>query len=286
MYMGWGLRGRILTAWAKLDPVRDFVRYGGWRFQCPICGGRFRRLIADGLHARVLAELQVVGGGPRPNCECPRCHCLDRERLVYLYLKRRTDIFRQPLNMLHVAPERNLMRLFKACPNIRYVSLDLAAPLAAVKADITRMPFEDTRFDAVVCNHVLEHVPDDRRAMSEVFRVLRPGGWAILQVPIARSLKHTDDGPVADPEERYRRFGGPRHLRLYAMDYADRLRNAGFGVQAWSFEQEYGASQRERYSLIEGEDLYVCTRPAKNSKHQQDAPCDTAHRLPLRPKEL
>lgn len=238
----------------------------GTEYKCPFCGGQFRKLLPSGIDAQELKEKKVVGGGYRLNAVCPLCHSLDRERLVYLFLRDITNVFSENLKMLHVAPEKNLQRVLTASPNIDYLSADLNSPSTMVKMDITNISLGDNLFDVIICNHVLEHVPDDREAMSELYRVLKPGGWAICQVPISLSLSKTyEDSTVVEPEKREKLFGKSDHVRIYAKDYKDRLENAGFTVEVYNFTKEFGKSTSHKYGLIKDENLYVCSK-AENRK--------------------
>lgn len=218
--------------------------------ECPCCGGRFRRFVPYGVRPR------------RPRAQCPACGAVERHRLLWLFLRERTDLLRRPQRLLHVAPEAVFAERLRRVPGLRYVSADLASALAAVRADVQRLPFGDARFDALLCHHVLEHVPDDRGAMAELLRVLRPGGWAVLQSPIDsdRAVTH-EDPSVTDPRERERQFGQSDHLRQYGRDYADRLREAGFEVGAERFFKALPPEQRARYGL-KGETIWLCRRPA------------------------
>jgi SAM-dependent methyltransferase len=141
-----------------------------------------------GLNVPVLREKKVVGGGYRQNALCPVCGSFDRERLLYLYLSQKTDIFKNAQTLLHIAPEEQLTNILCTKTHLDYVTADLFSENVVVKMDIINTPFNDLSFDAIICNHVLEHVIDDRAAMAELHRVLRSGGWAILQVPISLSL--------------------------------------------------------------------------------------------------
>jgi SAM-dependent methyltransferase len=168
-----------------------------------------------------------------------------------------------PSRVLHVAPERNLQKVFKCCPNLDYQTADLDSPLAAIKLDVMNIQYPDEEFDVIICNHVLEHVPDDATAMSELFRVLKPGGFAILQVPIALSEETTDEDPrVLDPVEREARFGQYDHVRLYGRDYPRRLERAGFRVELFKAENEFGQTLARKYGLQAEETLYVCSKRA------------------------
>lgn len=170
-------------------------------------------------------------GIERPNARCPRCGSLERHRLLWLFLQRRPALQRPALRLLHVAPEPVLRRLFAAIPGVHYIPADLDAR-DGVRLDITRLPLPDASLDAVVCNHVLEHVPDDRQAMREFRRVLRPGGWAILQSPVDARRAQTYENPdVLTPEDRLHHFGQADHVRVYGDDYPVRLREAGFSVE-------------------------------------------------------
>lgn len=236
--------------------------YIGNEFECPFCGGHFRKFLPSGLDLPVLKEKNVVGGGYRLNAMCPRCHSLDRERLIYLYLKNKTNLFYENLRVLHVAPEKNLQKVLMACPNIDYLSADLISPLAMVKMDITNIKYEDNLFDVVICNHVLEHIPNDQKAMLKLYRVLKPGGWAILQVPISLSLDKTCEDPtVTTPEEREKVFGQSDHVRIYAKDYKDRLEKVGFSVEVYSFTKKVGESATHKYALLKDENIYICSKP-------------------------
>ena len=251
--------------WARNRHRLVYPMFLGNRFVCPFCGGRFRKLLARGFDLPVLRDEQVVGAGYRPNSTCPRCLSFDRERLVYLYLERKTDLFSRMARVLHVAPEEKLGQALLARPNIDYLSLDLAAGRAMAVADIAHLPHADDAFDVVICNHVLEHVPDDREPISELYRVLRSGGYAILQVPVALKLDRTYEDPtVTAPEQRVEKFGQADHVRLYGRDYPRRLERAGFSVEEYSFSDEFGEAFARRYALLDDERLFVCRKPSRN----------------------
>lgn len=232
----------------------------GNRLECPFCGWRFRRFRPAGFHYPVIIEKRVIGGHWHEDNVCPRCMSNARERLAYLYLKDRTSVFKQPARLLHIAPEPQLSRTFKRSPNIKYVSADLFEPGVMSRFDIQRMPFRDQTFDVVICNHVMEHVSDDSVAMAEVHRILKPKGWAMLQVPIALALDRTIEDPTAKTdEERIERFGQEDHVRLYSQpDYIERLQSAGFSVKAESYPVALGSDKVERYGLVQEEEVFVC----------------------------
>jgi SAM-dependent methyltransferase len=249
---GWRARGERLG--------QAVINVGG-RYHCPVCGWGFRRFLPAGLDLPLFREHKVVGAGPRPNATCPLCRSSDRERHLFLFLKHATPLFRDRLKVLHVGPEHNLCRILGGLRNLDYLSADLCSPRAKMRLDVTQIPYRDGTFDVILCNHVLEHVPDDRRALAELFRVLRPGGWAVLQVPLCLSIDYTYEDPsVTTGEERERLFGQHDHVRLYAADYKDRLESAGFQVELWRWQVDFDDETGHDYCLIPDEDLYVCSR--------------------------
>jgi SAM-dependent methyltransferase len=234
----------------KIRAVYSYIRslpYLGDRFECPCCGGRFRKF-------------NSFGANLRPNVQCPRCLSLDRHRLQWLYFKDKTNLFTAPVKMLHVAPESVFRQAFMTMPNIEYLSVDLSSPLAMVTMDITNIEIEDDYFNVIICNHVLEHVPDDIKAMRELFRVLKPGGWAILQVPITRE-KTLEDPTAFTPAARLKLFGQGDHVRAYGLDYRERLESVGFNVKVDRYARELSDDMIERYRLPKNEDIYFCSKP-------------------------
>ncbi len=189
------------------------ILYRGDQLFCPSCSRHFRTFLS--------------GPNRRSNVMCPRCNSLERHRLLALYLESQTNFFQQQLKVLHFAPEYIFQKRFSVLPNLDYISADLQSQYAQLKMDITNIPYEDSSFDVILCCHVLEHVPEDKQAMRELFRVLRPGGWAILQVPIDSSLRVTFEDPeIVTPEDRKQYFGQSDHVRIYGRDYKDRLEEA------------------------------------------------------------
>jgi SAM-dependent methyltransferase len=241
-----------------------YARYHGRRYECPFCGSRMRALAPCGEDFPVLREKQVIGGGRRDNGLCPVCEALDRERLVLLYLRHKTALFTSPTRVLHFAPEPQLRKHIAPFRNVDYVTADRDYPDVDVNIDICAIPYANASFDAVICNHVLEHIPDDHQAMSELYRVLRPGGWAILQVPLSYTMPSTFEDPSIDTDAgRERAFGQHDHVRIYAIDYADRLRRAGFSVEIfdWTKAGDAFGGADNRHALIREEKLFVATKP-------------------------
>jgi SAM-dependent methyltransferase len=165
--------------------------------------------------------------------------------------------------MLHIAPELCFIGRFEALPNLEYITADLESPLAKVKMDIHKMPFEDDQFDVIFCNHVLEHVDNDLIAMQEIKRVLKPGGWAILQIPIFTPWRDEtiEDPSITDPKERERLFGQDDHVRMYGKDYPDRIRKAGLQVTEDALVHELTEEAFNRNALPKDEMIYIASKP-------------------------
>jgi SAM-dependent methyltransferase len=236
----------------------------GNRHKCPLCGSDLKTFVPFGLDFPVLNANKVVGGGYRLNSLCPVCGSLDRERLLYLFLLHKTDIFNNsPKNILHMAPERILSGILAKNTALNYLTADLHSKHVMVKMDILNIQFPDRHFDAIICNHVLEHIIDDHKAMCELFRVLKPGGWAILQVPISLSLNSThEDFSIITDEGRQDAFGQDDHVRIYGADYKSRLENAGFFVAVfkWADEPAKFGGAENIYGLLEEESVYLATK--------------------------
>jgi SAM-dependent methyltransferase len=218
--------------------------YAGRRVECPCCETR-------------LAEFRVPDPA-RLNAVCPWCGSHIRHRNLWLYLRERTDLLGAPARVLHVAPEYVLQERLRSLPQLDYLSADLESPLAMAHFDITAIPFEDDSFDVVLCSHVLEHVPDDRRAMRELRRVLRPSGWGVIQVPVDYTRTETlEDPAIVSPDERERVYWQSDHLRLYGQDFPRRLEEEGFRVTVDRWLHELPREVVERHGLYSLEDMYL-----------------------------
>lgn len=235
-----------MSYWAS--PLLAFF-YRGTTFTDPIDGRKFRKLLPYGY------------GEQRSNALAPGSLSLERHRLIWLYLQNETDFFTAPKRMLHIAPEQCFLDRFKKLKNIEYTTADLHSPLADVKADVCNLPFDDNAFDVVFCNHVLEHVTDDTKAMSELYRVLKPGGLGVFQIPqeIDRATTY-EDFTITSPAERTKHFGQYDHVRVYGMDYFEKLRAVGFKVQEINYAQTIAPEKVLEYCLSPQEILPVCTK--------------------------
>lgn len=226
------------------------LRYRGDKVQCPICEKKYREFLPYGRT------------NPRQNALCPSCLSLERHRLIWLYMKEQTDFFLSPKHILHVAPEPCFMHRMEKIHGEQYITADIESPLAKVKMDIHNIPFESNTFDVALCNHVLEHVEDDLLAMKELHRVLKPGGWAIMQVPFFHPIpeKTFEDKTITDPKEREKIFGQDDHVRKFGKDYAERLSHAGFDVKEEEFVKSITAEKVFYHGLPKNEVIFFCMK--------------------------
>lgn len=229
-------------------PVLSIILKGN-KYQDPIDGNTFRNFLPYGYEKQ------------RKNVLSPSTLSLERHRLLWLYLKAETGLFKESLKVLHFAPEQAFYKRFRKLPNLDYTTTDLNSPLADVKADICDLPFEDNTYDFILCNHVLEHIPDDTKAMEEIYRVLRPGGTAILQIPQDLSRETTfEDNTITSKKLRAKIFGQYDHVRIYGRDYFDKLRSIGFKVEEVDFSSSLSPVQMDLYRLSPGEIIPVCRK--------------------------
>lgn len=234
-----------------LRQLRSLVRsrfYYGTERLCPVCNQSFRRFVSSGII-------------PREDAQCVYCGSLERHRLLWLFLHKKTDLFDgKPKKMLHVAPEYCFETRFKRLLGSNYLTADLFKPHVMVKMDITDIQYPDQSFDVIYCSHVLEHVPDDQKAMQEFHRVLSKDGWAIILVPIT-SKKTVEDPSIVDPADRLRMFGQEDHVRSYGPDYIDRLRDAGFKVEVFTAGDLVGRDSVVRLGLTPASgEIFYCTK--------------------------
>jgi SAM-dependent methyltransferase len=237
---------RLSYPFKKVAPLL----YKGDNVTCPVCGRSFRKFLSYGSDM-----------AHRENVLCPYDLTLERHRLMWLYLKQETNFFRKKLSLLHIAPEQCFHPLFKKQKNLDYLTGDLVSPIADLHFDLHDIPLEGNRFDVVFCNHVLEHVEDAHRCMEELYRVMKPGGWGIFQVPqdFSRAVTYEDDS-ITSPEEREKHFWQKDHVRLFGRDYPDWLSKAGFHVDEYKPLDHFSPEQVERYRLMKNEVLYIARK--------------------------
>ncbi|MTI32540.1 class I SAM-dependent methyltransferase, partial [Xanthovirga aplysinae] len=225
------------------------IFYIGNKVECNVCGHHFSSFLPYGRKP------------PRSNALCPNCLTLERHRLMWFFLQKHTDFFSAKHKVLHIAPEICFIDRFEKMENLEYTTGDLESPLAKVRMDVHDIPFGDCNFDVAFCNHVMEHVKDDLRAMGEIYRILKPGGFAIIQSPMDFNLKKTYEDPsIKEPAAREKAFGQSDHVRMYGLDYQKRLEKAGFKVTPYDLKKEIPAEKYQRFALPEQEILYFCEK--------------------------
>ncbi|MDC1534802.1 class I SAM-dependent methyltransferase [Flavobacteriaceae bacterium] len=230
------------------QPILSLLLKGN-KFTDPIDGNSFRMFLSYGYNKS------------RKNALSPSTLSLERHRLLWLYLKNETEFFEKKIKLLHFAPEQAFYKRFTKLSNIQYDTIDINSPLAKIKADICDLPIKDNTYDFILCNHVLEHVLDDNKAMSELYRVLKKDGIGVFQVPIDmnRELTFQDDS-ITDKEERNKIFGQYDHVRIYGKDYFTKLKNIGFKVQKINYSEKFSDNEILKYSIVKGEIIPVCTK--------------------------
>ena len=229
-------------------------KYAGNNVTCSICNSSYR-------------EFGIFGIKNRKNARCHKCGSLERHRLIYKYLKEK-NLLNKPLSILHVAPERVFYEIFRKLQMVQYFPCDLTPKkynylggVKIIKVDITNIPFESNSFDFILCNHVLEHIPDDQLAMSELFRVMKDNGFGIFQVPIDYSREKTyEDFSITTPAGREKAFGQYNHVRWYGRDYKDRLQNVGFQVIEDDYIDTFTAKEQFKYGFMSTEKIYYCKK--------------------------
>ena len=231
-----------------IKPLIKIYLFGN-KYTDPIDGSSFRKFLPYGYN------------NVRLNALSPSTFSLERHRLLWLYLKRETDFFEKKIKVLHFAPEKAFLSKFKKLENISYDTIDLNSPLADIKADICNLPLKDNTYDFILCNHVLEHIIDDKKAMQELYRVLKKGGIGIFQVPIDITKNKTfEDFSITDPKERNKLFGQYDHVRIYGMDFFDRLINVGFKVEQCEYTAHLNKEEIIKYCLPKKEIIPICLK--------------------------
>ncbi|MDP5158356.1 MAG: methyltransferase domain-containing protein [Flaviramulus sp.] len=228
-----------------IRPILAFFLKGD-KYTDPIDGKSFKSFLPYGY------------GKQRNNVLSPSTLSLERHRLLWLYLKNETNFFSANHKVLHFAPEQAFYKRLRKMKNLNYVTTDLNSPLADVKADICNLPFKDNEFDIILCNHVLEHIPDDTKAMQELYRVLKPSGFGVFQIPQDLKRDKTfEDNLIIDRKERAKIFGQYDHVRIYGRDYFEKLRNIGFKVEEVDYTAKLSEADITKYCLAKGEIIPV-----------------------------
>lgn len=227
------------------------IKLKGDRVFCPCCKKSFK-------------IFATFGNERRKNSRCPNCESLERHRLLWMYFENKTNLYKDNLRVLHVAPETVFFHLFKKQKNIDYYPCDIynkLYPNGTIYFDLLNHNLPDNSFDTIICNHVFQYIDDDKKAMQNIYKLMKPGGWAILQVPINTKSKSTyENNLITDPLEREKEFGLKEHVRYYSFDYADKLRDIGFNVCVDDYSAEFTIEENYRYGFWQGDSVYYCTK--------------------------
>jgi SAM-dependent methyltransferase len=237
------------------DGIRRFflrLKYAGNRVHCPCCGSHFK-------------SFAPFGAVRRNNAWCPKCQSLERHRLLWLYLEKKTNLYTAPLRVLHIAPETTFFHHLAGKANIDYHPVDIYPnlyPEGTTYFNLLDPQVPWASYDVIICNHVFQYIEDDITAMRNARKLMKPGGWGIMQVPIDRSRPVTyEDKTITSEAEREKAFGLKEHVRFYGLDYADKLRNAGFTVKVDDYTAEFSDADNFKYGFWKGDAIYYCTKP-------------------------
>ena len=221
----------------------------GFRHKCNCCGWRLRAFVERGEFL-----------GTSHDGYCPRCNAKARHRGLWLFLNEQGLLANDRIRLLHVAPWPKIAGLLSALENVEHVGVDIRpSPGVTMIGDVTSLPIEDKSFDAIVCVHVLEHVEDDKKAISELHRVLKPDGWAVISVPMRMDRPTFEDPTITDPKDRERFFGESIHVRYYGTDFGLRLEAGGFEPR-FHMGTDVDREIRRLYGLRDNENIFFCTK--------------------------
>jgi SAM-dependent methyltransferase len=212
------------------------IKFFGTKFYCNVCKSHLRYFLGAGVKSELFEKFNIIGGGYSENDNCPVCLSGKRQRLMHMYLSDNNRISSENIKLLHVAPEQALYHFLKRKKNISYYCGDIDPDRYwfchnITYLDLTNIPYDDESFDFIIASHILEHIPEDLKALSEIQRVLKPGGVALLQVPISWTLKKTyQDKNILTENDRELHFGQKDHVRIYGSDFLDRIAVSGLKV--------------------------------------------------------
>ncbi len=238
-------------------PIKYRIRkyfYYGKNYYCPCCG-------------HFVKGFASFGKPKRLNAECPFCYAMERHRSIYLYLLKKTNLFNSRINFLDIGPEYYLQIIFKSISNLNYISVDINPKNAMYTMDVSNLKFDDDYFDISLCMAILEHVKDDIQALNEIFRVLKPEGCVIIQVPINETLEKTEEFDLNEifiDGKEYRPYD--YHVRDYGRDFKERVEGIGFLVKIIETNKDLGVKEIKKFGLRPIESFYFCLKPIKNDK--------------------
>lgn len=227
---------------------------------CMICGGNIEEFEPAGMKQELFKKHHIIGGGYRSGCICPQCGCNDRERWIYYVLSRHTDIPEMEGRILHFAPEKSISKFMRTNGKIDYYTGDLAYSRAMHVTDITDIQYKDETFDYVICNHVMEHIPDEAKAVSEIKRVMKKNGKWIFSFPVCTDMDTFENPRITSPEDRLKYYGQEDHVRLYGRDFKERFEGYGLKLRVFRPFEEFGRDDIDKYGFIEDDITIVAEK--------------------------
>lgn len=240
----------------RIISYKEFFDKAGFtkKYECSMCGTKLMYWEYLGNDYKLFSKKRVIGAGRRKGF-CPACGTMDKSRYVYYVLKEYTDIF-EGKSVLHFAPEKGLKdKLLLAKGS--YITADIVPGVAEVVADITNLQFEDGMFDYIICNHVLEHVVDEKAALSEMRRCLKANGKAVVTVPICWEQETFEDPDIVTPEARIEYYGQEDHVRLYGNDIVNRFEQCGFRVYCYKNDDLLSLNDIKKYGFIPNDTVFI-----------------------------
>ncbi len=246
----------------KVKNLKKRFKCFGFKYTCNICHSKVNHWLSGGTKHQIFEDNQIIGAGYRKNYKCPVCGMKDKDRLVYYYINKHTDMLKKANTILHFAPEKlickQIKRKCKLNKKLKYYNCDINSDNADLVMDITNIDFPDNTFDYIICNHVLEHIKDEKKALCELKRVIKPTGKIIMTVPICISNAHTiEDDKATSPEERMNKFCQEDHVRLYGRDFPQRLAKWGLKVEEFRVNNP---KLESKYGFLENGIIYIISK--------------------------
>jgi SAM-dependent methyltransferase len=261
-----GLVPYRLGVWLRNQQQKvNGIYFKGNKYYCPYCKHSFRKLLPAGSDFEVLKSKQVIGAGFRENALCPRCFSTDRDRLIYLLFREKPELLKDGNRVLHLAPEKSIKAYLQKNKKLDYTAGDkfeeeytsFYYDQDVIYMDLLKLKADSESFDGIICNHVLEHIDDEEVAINEISRVLKIGGWALLQVPYSNNSEKTLEMETNSPKEREELFGQFDHVRLYGLDYPEILRKNGLSVDVIEFNKLLTQDELDRYAVNKEEKIFL-----------------------------
>lgn len=255
------LREKYYISSEKIVLWRNWIaQFGDERFYCNICRNSLRLMYGHGHESPIFDSKKIIGGGVRKFAVCPLCGSLDRNRWVWYILENETEIFKKKSSILHFAPEKGIETGIRERDYLEYITADIQEGKADQVVDITNITFPDQKFDYIICNHILEHIKDESKALSELKRCIKEDGKIIFSVPICWEQETVEDDNITTSEQRLLEYGQSDHVRLYGNDLQKRLEKHGFKVKQMRVDEKLPKEEIERLSLIPEDTVWLLTK--------------------------